>query len=470
MASDLGSLAGELADVEDKPAEWQVDLPRIERAVREILAAVGEDPNREGLRETPRRVARMYAELFSGLHKNPRAHLRKFFTEKYDEMVLVRDISFNSMCEHHMLPFTGVAHIGYIPNGKVVGLSKLARVVEVVSHRPQVQERMTEEIANLLDRGAGREGRGRRDRGDALLHDDSRRPQAGQRLRHLGDEGHLPLEPLQPLGSDESHLRRPAVSAQLVHATWLLLTQFSAAAVLRLGGRHGDHVAAAGFERLLSQSSVRDAGADDARRLGGDRSLAARWRRLRHAAAVLSYVGSVCWLYEAKRAGVVHAVARGRVFARRRAACGRCAIAGMHARGIRSSTSGLVLGLTMAAMLLGHWYLNSPGMELAPLRRLLILVAVAVGVQVAGERDRPDRDTCAASATRRVSWLLFVLLALVVRLDRRAGAALDGLADAQNPQHAECHRHSLRRRDRRVRRRIDRPAPVGRVRVSPIIL
>jgi GTP cyclohydrolase I len=92
----------------------------------------------------------MYAEMFSGLHKNPRTHLQKFFTEKYDEMVLVRDIAFDSMCEHHMLPFSGVAHIGYIPNGKVVGLSKLARVVEVVSHRPQVQERMTEDLANLL--------------------------------------------------------------------------------------------------------------------------------------------------------------------------------------------------------------------------------------------------------------------------------------------------------------------------------
>src|SRR5271154_1628984 len=94
----------------------QVDLPRIQRAVREILAAVGEDPDREGLKETPARVARMYAELFSGLHEDPRQHLQKFFTEKYDEVVLVRDISFNSMCEHHMLPFMGVAHIGYVPN------------------------------------------------------------------------------------------------------------------------------------------------------------------------------------------------------------------------------------------------------------------------------------------------------------------------------------------------------------------
>ena len=128
-----------------------VDKPRIERAVREILAAVGEDPDREGLLETPARVARMYAELFSGLHLDPSRHLKKVFSETYDEVVLVRDISFNSMCEHHLLPFQGVAHVGYIPRGSVVGLSKLARIVEEVSKRPQVQERMNETIANLLD-------------------------------------------------------------------------------------------------------------------------------------------------------------------------------------------------------------------------------------------------------------------------------------------------------------------------------
>ena len=127
-----------------------VDQPRVERAVREILLAVGEDPDREGLLETPARVARMYAELFSGLHDDPRVHMQKAFTEKYDEIVLVRDISFNSICEHHLLPFMGKAHIGYMPEGRVVGLSKLARVVEVVSRRPQVQERMTETIANLI--------------------------------------------------------------------------------------------------------------------------------------------------------------------------------------------------------------------------------------------------------------------------------------------------------------------------------
>ncbi len=130
--------------------ETTVDMPRIEAAVREILAAVGEDPDREGLLETPARVARMYAEMFGGLHQEPGRHLKRVFQETYDELVLVRDISFNSMCEHHLLPFMGVAHVGYLPNGKVAGLSKLARVVEEVSKRPQLQERMTHQIADLM--------------------------------------------------------------------------------------------------------------------------------------------------------------------------------------------------------------------------------------------------------------------------------------------------------------------------------
>ena len=135
---------------QESGASHNVDTARIQRAVREILAAVGEDPDREGLLETPARVARMYAELFSGLSNDPRQHLKKFFTEKYDEVVLVRDISFCSVCEHHLLPFMGKAHIGYLPNGKVIGLSKLARVVDGVARRPQVQERLTEEIADML--------------------------------------------------------------------------------------------------------------------------------------------------------------------------------------------------------------------------------------------------------------------------------------------------------------------------------
>ncbi|MCE9554910.1 MAG: GTP cyclohydrolase I FolE [Planctomycetes bacterium] len=150
VVTDLGSLSLENDELETADFDG-VDLPRIEHAVREILAAVGEDPEREGLRQTPARVARMYAELFSGLRQDPSHHLQKCFMEKYDEVVLVRDISFESMCEHHLLPFMGRAHIGYMPDGRVVGLSKLARVVEIVARRPQVQERMTETIANLLE-------------------------------------------------------------------------------------------------------------------------------------------------------------------------------------------------------------------------------------------------------------------------------------------------------------------------------
>jgi GTP cyclohydrolase IA len=146
-------LAGSLAGEDDHSHEGvvRVDRPRIERAVREILLAIGEDPEREGLRDTPARVARMYNELFGGLHEDPRLHVRKFFTEKCDEVILVRDISFNSMCEHHMLPFMGTAHVAYLPRSRVVGLSKLARVVEGVARRPQVQERMTEQIADILE-------------------------------------------------------------------------------------------------------------------------------------------------------------------------------------------------------------------------------------------------------------------------------------------------------------------------------
>ncbi len=135
----------------DEKKSFEVDKPKIEKAVREILAAVGEDPDRDGLLETPSRVARMYEELFSGLHLDPSRHLEKVFKETYDELVLIKDISFNSVCEHHLLPFIGVAHVGYIPKGSVVGLSKLARIVEEISKRPQVQERMTEHIADLMD-------------------------------------------------------------------------------------------------------------------------------------------------------------------------------------------------------------------------------------------------------------------------------------------------------------------------------
>ena len=142
-------------DADDRP---RVDLPRIRRAVREILIAVGEDPDREGLQETPDRVARMYAEVFAGLHQDPRAYLQKLFTQKYDELVLVKDIRFESFCEHHLLPFIGQAHVAYIPNGRVVGLSKIPRVIDALAKRPQLQERLTEELADLLMGELGAKG------------------------------------------------------------------------------------------------------------------------------------------------------------------------------------------------------------------------------------------------------------------------------------------------------------------------
>ncbi|MGI6264382.1 MAG: GTP cyclohydrolase I FolE [Acutalibacteraceae bacterium] len=129
-----------------------MDKPRIEAAVRELLLAIGEDPDREGLRETPRRVAEMYGEIFAGLEEDPLKHVKLFNEQNDDEIVTVRDIPLYSMCEHHLLPFTGVAHVAYIPgNGKVIGLSKLARIVNHFARRPQLQERLTAQIADFLN-------------------------------------------------------------------------------------------------------------------------------------------------------------------------------------------------------------------------------------------------------------------------------------------------------------------------------
>jgi GTP cyclohydrolase I len=130
-----------------------IDRPRIQRAVREILEAIGEDPERDGLRDTPRRIADMYAEVFDGLHDgDPCRHLTVTFEANHDEMVMVKDIPLTSHCEHHLVPFNGVAHVAYIPdkNGRIAGLSKLARVVDAFAHRPQVQERLTSQIADAF--------------------------------------------------------------------------------------------------------------------------------------------------------------------------------------------------------------------------------------------------------------------------------------------------------------------------------
>ena len=151
---ELDYLAARLINgrLNGRAVEETVDLKRIEAAVREILIAVGEDPDRDGLQRTPARVARSYAELFAGLRVDPAKVLTTRFEANHEELVLVRDIEVFSMCEHHLLPFHGVAHIGYIPGpaGTLTGLSKLARLVEVFARRPQVQERLTAQIADLL--------------------------------------------------------------------------------------------------------------------------------------------------------------------------------------------------------------------------------------------------------------------------------------------------------------------------------
>ncbi len=130
-----------------------MDLPAIEDAVRTILKAVGEDPEREGIRETPERVARMYAEVFSGLHRDIGNDIKTFTEEGNDEMILIGDIPFYSMCEHHLLPFHGKCHVVYIPrDGKILGLSKVARIVDTLSRKPQIQERLTSEIADTVEK------------------------------------------------------------------------------------------------------------------------------------------------------------------------------------------------------------------------------------------------------------------------------------------------------------------------------
>ena len=127
-----------------------VDSKRIERAVREILLAVGEDAQREGLKHTPQRVANMYAELLAGMREDPKQHIKSIFNENYDEIVLLRNIPFHSICEHHLMPFIGSANVAYLPAGVVLGVSKLARIVDCFAHRLQVPERLTDQIADFI--------------------------------------------------------------------------------------------------------------------------------------------------------------------------------------------------------------------------------------------------------------------------------------------------------------------------------
>jgi GTP cyclohydrolase I len=127
-----------------------INIEKIKKAVREILLAVSEDVGREGLKKTPQRVARMYAELLAGMHEDPKEHLRSVFNENYDEIVLLRDIPFYSICEHHLMPFIGSAHVAYLPSGRVLGVSKLARIVDCFARRLQTQERLTGQIADFI--------------------------------------------------------------------------------------------------------------------------------------------------------------------------------------------------------------------------------------------------------------------------------------------------------------------------------
>ncbi|MBX7112025.1 MAG: GTP cyclohydrolase I FolE [Dehalococcoidia bacterium] len=142
------------------PAANAYDVDAAQRIVRDLLIAIGEDPDREGLRETPRRIASMYQELFEGLRQDPVAVLSVGFEEGHDEMVILREIPFYSMCEHHFMPFHGEAHVGYLPDGRIVGLSKIARAVDIFARRPQVQERLTGQIADCIEQVLGAKGVG----------------------------------------------------------------------------------------------------------------------------------------------------------------------------------------------------------------------------------------------------------------------------------------------------------------------
>ncbi len=136
----------------------RIDQERIKAAVREIIAAIGEDPSREGLVETPRRIAQMYADLFSGLYEDPRAVLATGFQESHKEMVVLKNIPFYSLCEHHFLPFHGQAHVGYVPEGRIVGVSKIARAIDILARRPQMQERLTSQVADAIMEGLQPDG------------------------------------------------------------------------------------------------------------------------------------------------------------------------------------------------------------------------------------------------------------------------------------------------------------------------
>lgn len=170
-----------------------MDEAKIRTAVKMILEGIGEDPEREGLRDTPQRVANMYMEFFQGLNEDPAEYMKVTFSEDHDEMVLLKDIPLYSMCEHHLLPFIGKAHVAYIPqNGKIVGLSKLARVLETLSRRPQVQERLTSQIAQVIKKDHRSARRAGRDRGRAHVYVVAGCEKAGRHDHYLGGARDIP--------------------------------------------------------------------------------------------------------------------------------------------------------------------------------------------------------------------------------------------------------------------------------------
>ena len=180
--------------------------------MRDILEAIGEDVDREGLADTPARVARMYAETCAGLHENPARHLKVTFDAGHDEMIMVRDIPLYSMCEHHLVPFYGQAHVAYIPNtdGRVTGLSKLARLVDGFARRPQVQERLTTQVADAIEDDPVAPGRAGGDRGRAPVHGHARHPQARCLHRHLRGARRVPGRRRRPHGGHAVHRLGPA--------------------------------------------------------------------------------------------------------------------------------------------------------------------------------------------------------------------------------------------------------------------
>ena len=191
-----------------------VDREKIEQGVRLILEGVGEDPGRGGLRETPSRVARMYEEILGGIGADPTPLVTVVDGADFDEMIMVRDIPLSSLCEHHMIPFNGKAHVAYVPNrsGQITGLSKVARVVDVLSKRLQVQERLTTQIAETIEQALVAARRVRRDRGRAPVHDDARREEARRRDGDVGRPRALPIRRTDTPGGDAPH--RDALRAQ----------------------------------------------------------------------------------------------------------------------------------------------------------------------------------------------------------------------------------------------------------------